>query len=183
VYNALVVTPRPAIALRVACDAMCGGLARWLRLLGVDTTHAPGVEDAELVGHALAEARTVISSDHKLFERRVFTTGELKGLLLPVGLRLREQVRFVIDRLALKPGFPRCTVCNGELVPVSRADVGDVVPARSLIWVREFYRCVRCEHVFWEGSHWRRIGPERTALARQSLGSKRISGSENHRST
>ena len=177
-YNALVPTQRSTITPRVACDAMCGGLARWLRLLGVDTTYASGVEDAELVRHALAEARTVISSDHKLFERRRFTTGQLEGLLLPVGLRLREQVRFVADRLALKPGFPRCTACNGELVPVSRADVGDVVPARSLIWVREFHRCVRCDHVFWEGSHWRRIGPERTALERQSLGGKQVSGSD-----
>jgi uncharacterized protein with PIN domain len=155
---------RSANTPRVVCDAMCGGLARWLRIFGVDTTHTPGIDDAELIRQALAEARTVISSDHKLFERRLFTTGELKGLHLPVGLKLREQVRFVADRLALRPGFPRCATCNGELHKVTRAEVADVVPARSLIWVREFYRCERCAQVFWEGSHWRRIGPERAAL-------------------
>jgi len=85
-------------------------------------------------------------------------------LLVPVGLKLREQVRFVSDRLALKPGFPRCAACNGELGRVTRAEVADVVPARSLIWVGEFYRCQRCNHVFWEGSHWRRIGPVRNGL-------------------
>jgi len=159
---------------RVACDAMCGGLARWLRIFGVDTTYTPGIADAELIKQALAEARTVVSSDHKLFERRLFTTGELKGLLLPVGLKLREQVRFVSDRLVLKPGFPRCAACNGELNSVARAEVADVVPARSLIWVREFYRCRRCDHVFWEGSHWRRIGPERAALERQSVDGKHV---------
>ena len=163
---------------RVACDAMCGGLARWLRMFGVNATYTPGIDDAELIRQALAEARTVISSDHKLFERRLFSTGELKGLLLPVGLKLREQVRFVSERLTLKPGFPRCTTCNGELYPVTRAEVGDVVPARSLIWVREFYRCERCAHVFWEGSHWRRIGPERAALKRQAVVGKRISPPE-----
>ncbi len=159
---------------RVACDAMCGGLARWLRVFGVDTTYAPGITDAELVEHALVEARMVVSSDHKLFERRLFTTGELDGLLLPVGLKLREQVRFVSDRLKLKPGFPRCTACNGELCPVTRAEVGDVVPARSLIWVRDFFRCECCGHVFWEGSHWRRIGPERAALDRQVVDGKEV---------
>ncbi|MBU0617208.1 MAG: Mut7-C RNAse domain-containing protein [Planctomycetes bacterium] len=160
---------------RVACDAMLGGLARWLRMFGVDTTYTPDIDDGELIRQALAEARTVVSSDHKLFERRRFTTGELNGLVLPVGLKLREQVRFASDRLALKPGFPRCAACNGELFPVARAEVGDVVPARSLIWVREFYRCERCEHVFWEGSHWRRIGPERAALKRQTIDRKQIS--------
>jgi uncharacterized protein with PIN domain len=169
---------RSANMPRVACDAMCGGLARWLRMFGVDATHTPGIDDAELIEHALGEARTVISSDHKLFERRLFATGELSGLFLPVGLKLREQVRFVSDRLSLKPGFPRCAACNGELHAVSRAEVGDVVPARSLIWVREFYRCERCDHVFWEGSHWRRIGPERAALKRQPVDGSHVRSRE-----
>jgi hypothetical protein len=155
---------------RIACDAMCGGLARWLRLFGVDTTYTAAIDDAELVRHALAEGRIVVSSDHKLFERRLFTSGRLKGLLLPVGLRLQEQVRFVADRLELKPGFPRCTLCNGELQAVSRADVADVVPARSLIWAREFYRCQRCGHVYWEGTHWRRIGARRSEVGRRVPG-------------
>lgn len=151
-------------AVRVACDAMCGGLARWLRLFGVDTTYSPGIEDAELIEHALAEGRTVVSSDHKLFERRLLLSGQLEGLLLPVGLTLREQVRFVVGRMALRPGFPRCTHCNGELCAVRRSEVSDVVPARSLIWCREFFRCEDCGHVFWQGSHWRRIRREQAAL-------------------
>ena len=122
---------------------MCGGLARWLRLFGVDTTFTPGIDDGDLVRHALDEGRTVISGDHKLFERRVFVTGELPGLLMPVGLKLREQVRFACERLGITPGFPRCTACNGELAAVRRSEVGDVVPARSLIWARKFYRCRR----------------------------------------
>jgi uncharacterized protein with PIN domain len=168
--------PDPPVNLpRIACDAMCGGLARWLRIFGVDATYTPDIDDGELVEHALAEARVVISSDHKLFERRLFATGELNGLLLPVGLKLREQVRFVSDRLALEPGFPRCAACNGELCPVTRAEVGDVVPARSLIWVREFYRCQSCGQVFWEGSHWRRIRPVRAASSQQAVDGEDLS--------
>ncbi len=149
---------------RIACDAMCGGVARWLRIFGVDTTYTPGIDDADLVQHALAERRIVISSDHKLFERRAFTTGALRGLLLPVGLRLREQVRYVTRHLDVRPRMPRCAACNGELELVRRAEVADVVPARSLIWAKEFFRCPDCGQVYWEGSHWRRIGPERARL-------------------
>lgn len=140
---------------------MCGGLARWLRVLGVDTTYVRDIEDSALVREALAQRRVVLSSDRKLFERRVFTTGDLPGLFIPVGLRLPDQVRFVASRLKLPVGFPRCTVCNGELEAVDRAEVADVVPARSLIWAREFYRCRHCRQVYWEGTHWRRIGAMR----------------------
>lgn len=143
---------------------MFGGLARWLRLLGADTTYRRDIEDAELVEHALAEGRIVVSSDHKLFERRVFTTGQLRGLELPPGLKLREQVRLVARKLKLRPGFPRCTLCNGELVAASRTEVADVVPARSLVWAREFWRCAECGHVFWEGTHWQRIEALREGL-------------------
>ena len=149
---------------RVACDAMCGGLARWLRVFGVDTAYTPGTDDGELVELARHERRIVISSDRRLFERRLFAGGQLQGLFVPVGLKLREQVHFVAKSLQLVPGCPRCSVCNGQLLPVSRTEVADVVPARSLIWLREFYRCESCGHVFWEGSHWRNIGPERAAL-------------------
>lgn len=143
---------------------MCGGLARWLRMLGVDASHSPGIDDGALVRHALAEGRVVVSSDHKLFERRVFADGTLTGLFLPVGLPLREQVRYVANHFALPPGPPRCGLCNGELTPVARAAVADVVPARSLVWAREFFRCLGCAHVYWDGTHWRRIQALRAEL-------------------
>jgi len=141
----------------LACDAMCGGLSRWLRMMGVDCSFSPNIDDVELLRQAQAEGRLVISSDNKLFERNLFRRGTLRGLRLPVGLPLREQVQFVAARLKLHPEFPRCTLCNGELAPAGREDVADVVPARSLIWAHRFYRCSACGHVYWEGSHWRRI--------------------------
>lgn len=147
----------PIQPLRFACDAMCGGLARWLRVLGVDTSYTPGIDDGALVEHARAEHRFVLSSDGPLFARRAFTTGQVQGLLLPVGLKLPEQVEFVAARLALPAGPPRCTLCNGELLPAGRDEVADVVPARSLVWATAFFRCRECGHVFWEGTHWQNI--------------------------
>jgi len=156
-YDAHMSVPDPPDALRVACDAMCGGVARWLRVLGVDASYTPGIDDGELVRHALAEQRIVISSDGRLFERRALASGELRGLRLPVGLKLLDQVRCVVRELGIRPGFPRCTLCNGALADVPRAEVGDVVPARSLVWAATFWRCGSCGHVFWQGTHWNRI--------------------------
>lgn len=142
---------------RIACDAMCGGLARWLRMLGYDCSYTPGIDDGVLVAHALAERRMIVSADRRLFERRPLTRGMVTGILLPVGLPLREQVRHVRARLATPGGEPRCTRCNGELELVSRSEVADVVPARSLLLASPFYRCRSCRHVYWMGTHWRRI--------------------------
>jgi len=145
---------------------MCGGLTRWLRIFGVDATYESAIEDRELVAKALAEDRVVISADHKLFERREFTQGRVRGVLLPVGLKLTDQVAWAFRALALEVGFPRCSECNGELAVASRDEVGDRVPARSLIWAREFYRCLSCGHVFWQGTHWRRIEAVKKAISR-----------------
>jgi len=169
-YNAGVDSGEASTTPKVACDAMCGGLARWLRALGVDASYVPGITDQELVEQALADGRVLISSDGKLFERRLLASGRLRGLRLPVGLKLQEQLRFVVRELKLVPRFPRCTLCNGRLAAVSRAEVADLVPARSLIWAREFYRCTDCRHVYWEGTHWRRIQAVRRRITRDVTG-------------
>lgn len=148
---------------KIACDAMCGGLARRLRMLGVDATFTAGIDDDALLRHCRAEGRVLVSSDGPLFQRRVLARGRLRGVHLPVGLRLDRQVDFVMRQLGLRVGFPRCACCNGELRRVARDAIADVVPARTLIWRRAFFRCEQCAHVFWEGSHWRRIGPMRVS--------------------
>jgi uncharacterized protein with PIN domain len=149
---------------RVACDAMFGGVARRLRILGVDASYTPGIEDGALVEHAVAEGRVLISSDGGMFERRLLASGELPGVRVPIGLSLDEQVAFVVRTLRLVPDEPRCANCNGDLMAVQRSDVADVVPARSLIWARDFHRCTQCGQVYWRGSHWRRLDRVHAAL-------------------
>lgn len=142
---------------RFACDAMCGGLARWLRSLGYDTTYTPDIDDRTLIRHAAEERRTLLSTDGRMFERRVLASGEVRGLLIPRGLKRLDQVRFVVRALRLRPHYPRCPKCNGELERVRPDEVADVVPARSLVFASEFFRCLACGHVYWDGTHWQRI--------------------------
>jgi len=145
------------VPTRFACDAMCGGLARWLRALGHDTFYREGIEDGELVEIARREQRVLISSDGKLFERKLLVSGEVRALRLPRGLKLLDQVDYVVRTLKLPIREARCTQCNGRLVPASREEVSADVPARSLVWACEFYRCDGCRQVFWDGTHWQRI--------------------------
>ena len=130
--------------MRFACDAMCGGLARWLRAMGYDTFYRADVRDRELVDVSLAEQRVLISSDGKLFERKLLRDGVIKSFELPRGLKRQDQLRAVVQRFGLRSRMTRCTACNGELTLCTREEVGDEVPARSLVWATEFYRCESC---------------------------------------
>lgn len=152
-------------ALRFACDAMCGGLARWLRAIGYDTTWSEGIDDGELVRQAHEQGRIVVSSDTGMFERRLIASGQVPAILLPRGLRRMQQLDYVIQHLKLPVRAPRCMTCGGELLPATREEVAGEVPVRSLLWASHFYRCGQCGKIFWEGSHWRRISKVREAAA------------------
>ncbi len=151
--------------IRFACDAMCGGLARWLRAVGYDATWSPDIDDGQLVQEADVQGRFLLSSDKGIFERRLITSGQVPALLIPRGLRRLQQLEYVVQQLQLRVRPPRCMACGGALLPAAREEVAAEVPARSLVWAGHFYRCGQCAKVFWEGSHWRRISKVREAAA------------------
>ena len=94
--------------IRFACDAMCGGLARWLWAIGYDATWSADIDDGELVQQADEQGRVLLSSDTGMFERRLITSGRVSALLLPRGLRRLEQLEYVVQRLKLPVRPPRC---------------------------------------------------------------------------
>jgi uncharacterized protein with PIN domain len=49
--------------LHFACDAMLGGLARWLRAAGYDASWRADVKDWDLVRQAIREKSVLLSSD------------------------------------------------------------------------------------------------------------------------
>ena len=140
-----------------ACDAMLGGLARWLRAAGYDAVWRYGIEDDELVALAAREARWLLTSDLGIFERRVITRGELPSLYIPPGTNTTEQLGFVMNKLGLAIRESRCMACGGGLAHVPKTSVREVVPEKSFRRHEDFTRCGRCGKVFWEGTHRGRI--------------------------
>jgi uncharacterized protein with PIN domain len=51
----------------------------------------------------------------------------------------------------------RCTVCNGELNPISREEASLGVPDGALRSSDHFFRCSKCGKYYWWGSHWKDI--------------------------
>jgi uncharacterized protein with PIN domain len=146
-------TPAPCFA----CDAMLGGLARWLRAAGYDVSWHPGIDDWDLVRLARREGRILLSSDTGIFRIGIVRDGEVPALLIPHGLKKAEQLAFVLRAFNLDLRPPRCMACGGALVDVPREQVRDRAPPRSLAWQEHFHECTRCGQLFWQGTHWQQI--------------------------
>jgi len=151
-------------AVRFACDAMLGGLARWLRAAGYDASWREGIDDWDLIRQARREQRTLLSSDTGIFRIGIVRDGDLPALFVPHGLGKQEQLAFVLRSLKLSQRPPRCMACGGELTDVAKDQARERVPARSFEWVERFFECRRCRQLFWEGTHWRKIAAALAAV-------------------
>jgi uncharacterized protein len=143
---------------RFACDAMLGGLARWLRAAGYDSCWQAGIDDWDLIRLAQREGRVLLSSDTGIFRIGIVRDGDVPALFIPHQLGTKEkQLAFVLEELKLEPRQPRCMACGGALVAVPREQVRDCAPPLAFARVEHFHECSRCGQLFWEGTHWRKI--------------------------
>ena len=139
------------------CDAMLGGLARWLRAAGYDAQFEYGIDDSELIAKAEASGRMILSSDGPLFERNVIKSGTMAALFVPRQLSKFEQLRYVLRELKLPLLGPRCMGCGGELVEVPKHAVTAEAPPLAFRNCDHFWRCKRCGKLLWHGTHWQKI--------------------------
>jgi uncharacterized protein len=157
---------------RFLLDVHLGALARRMRLVGLDTAYGTEADDAELVEHAVAEARLLLTRDRGLLRRRALPAGAYVR-----GDRADEQLADVVDRFApiLRP-WTRCPACNGLLVPVSVDEVEDRLEPGTRRTYTEFSECPDCGRVYWRGAHAGRLntvveGALRSAGRRSEHGS------------
>ena len=146
-----------SVETRFACDAMLGGLARWLRAAGYDASWREGIHDHDLIRQARDEGRTLLSSDTGIFLFAVIRDRVQPALFVPLHLRPLQQLRHVLENLHLHLNDPRCMACGGALAEVPKEQVESRVPPRTFAWLQSFWQCGRCRHVFWRGTHWRHI--------------------------
>lgn len=132
---------------------MLGKLAKWLRMLGYDTSYVTDADDDELVRIAVREDRMLLTRDRRLCDRRMVRS---RCVFVDWGTT-KQQVRQVIQELDLEVDrdalFTRCAVCNGEIAPVSKLDVEDRVPPYVYQTQAEFGYCAGCERIYWRGTH------------------------------
>jgi uncharacterized protein with PIN domain len=142
--------------MRLFCDAMLAGLARWLRAAGHDTLIAePAAADADLIAMCLMEQRVLVSRDRRLIER---AQAAIPAVLL-AGKSLDEDARQLARTLALgwtDAPFTRCLIDNSVLRPANETERMNV-PERSRNLPGPFTTCPSCGRVFWPGGHVQRM--------------------------
>jgi uncharacterized protein with PIN domain len=142
---------------RFACDAMLGGLARWLRAAGYEATWRSDINDRDLILQAGREERILLSSDTGIFKFIIVRDGKTPSLFIPHRLNVQDQLAFVLSELGLGIREPLCMACGGWLIVVSKDQVRDRIPPRSFAWLNHFWECSSCGQMFWRGTHWQRI--------------------------
>jgi uncharacterized protein with PIN domain len=149
------VRPEPLRKMRFVVDINLGKLARYLRLLGLDTITDGTADDAELVDMSVAQHRVLLTKDRPLLKRAAVTHGYLVRNIEP-----EEQIIEVVRRFDLAgliDPFARCMECNGVIEPVAKADIEQRLEPLTKRYFSEFRRCPDCDRIFWRGSHYERL--------------------------
>jgi uncharacterized protein with PIN domain len=148
--------------MKFAADAMLGKLAKWLRILGYDTSYERDIDDESLALAAARQGRLLLTRDTRLI--RKLRAGEYLFIRDNAPL---DQLRQAFKELNLRADegliFSRCTLCNTSLVDMDRDAAQGLVPEYVFMKAEGFKRCPDCGRVYWPGTHIKRI-KDRLAL-------------------
>ena len=175
VFEGLDITPivrlreRPLRCPAFVADCHLGKLARRLRMLGFDVVYRRDFEDLEIIRVSVQERRIILTRDRGMLKHSAVTHGYWVRSTVAA-----EQVGEVLKRFDLwrqvRP-FSRCTACNGDVVAVAKADVEAELAPLTRRYYEEFFRCIDCRRIYWEGSHFRRMRALADELSRPPDGS------------
>lgn len=135
-------------------DCHLGKLAKYLRLMGVDTLFFSHIEDDELIIMANNEHRTILTRDRSLSQRKnapVF-------FLEPTDTK--AQLKTLIKHYKLKEHtahFSRCIVCNTPLKVIEKESIIESLPKKVQKYFDYFEYCPTCDRVYWQGDHYRHM--------------------------
>lgn len=137
---------------RFIADASLAGLAKWLRILGFDTTVYSQEAGRSMMRQAQESGRILLTRRTDMMERQF--TGRM--ILLPEAEKLK-QLAFVVFTLSLKIHpenlFTICLSCNEKLSPVKRKEVRNIVPEFVYENCTYYNRCPKCRKIYWSGTH------------------------------
>ncbi|MCK4420428.1 Mut7-C RNAse domain-containing protein [candidate division WOR-3 bacterium] len=133
------------------CDFMLGRLAKWMRLLGLDTLYYNQPEDLGIIHIAKREGRVILTRSKELsgFENAILICSENLNEQM-------EQMGSRISKSALNP-FSRCPECNTPLIKVDKKEIEGEVPEYIYKVHSRFKRCPDCKRIYWRGTHYKEI--------------------------
>lgn len=129
---------------------MLGRLAKWMRLMGFDTTYYRDTDGKTIIYRSRKEGRTILTRSKILAEK-------YDDLILIESEHLIEQLRQLTKIVDVRTPFSRCPVCNTETEKVKKENVKEDVPPYIFEIHNNFKRCPKCGRIFWKGTHYKDI--------------------------
>jgi len=144
--------------LKFITDGMLGKLTRWLRMLGQDVKYSRTLNDEQLMEAAKDENRILLTQDLKLYQQ---ARKRGASTILVSGATEAEKLASLAKRfnfkLEMDVTVSRCPKCNTPIRPISKDKILDRIPEATSTYYDEFWECLGCGQIYWQGSHWRRI--------------------------
>lgn len=136
-------------------DAMLGNIAKKLRLLGYDAEYFSDIEDYELLEKAQNGNRTIISKDEDLLRRA--KKKDVKFIYITKEDEI-EQFKEILKKTNLEVNtisgdLARCTKCNFKTFQIKKSEIQNKIPKRVLDYHDKFWKCGKCDQIYWEGTH------------------------------
>jgi uncharacterized protein len=153
--------------MRFLVDLPLKGLAKWLRLCGLDAavTCFP-TQRTDLPAPAPETYLLTRQAGYRHLKRDdllVLATNDPEDQLAEIFRRLK------ISRRDLAP-LSRCGECNDLLVPVPRETALGMVPDHVYHTQAKFFQCPNCRRLYWPGSHPARIAAKLQQLLEEADG-------------
>ncbi|MGQ9855936.1 MAG: Mut7-C RNAse domain-containing protein [Fervidobacterium sp.] len=149
-----ILTPKYIGEPKFILDIHLGGLARYLRMLGIYADFGV-IEDEKIIEKATNEDLIILTKDRIMLKNSEVKYGYIvrsdnpKQQLIEVSRRYKLKNRF-------NP-FTRCIVCNGRLLPIEKSKIIDKIPEKVKELYDEFAICSECEKVYWGGTHYEKM--------------------------
>jgi uncharacterized protein with PIN domain len=135
-------------------DCHLGKLAKYMRLMGLNTLFFSHIEDNELIHIANDENRIILTRDRHLSQRKN------APVLFLEPTDTKVQLKTLIDYYDLKDHpapFSRCIVCNTPLQVIDKEKIIDSLPEKVKKHFDYFEYCPACDRIYWQGDHYRHM--------------------------
>ena len=162
--------------MRFLADEMLKKMCRWMRVLGFPTAYVEGMDDDEIMAKAKKSRAMLLTRDEELY-RRCFKRSIPAFLVHDA--EVEQQLASLIRAHSLKlPPFPSgtfCPRCGGKLMRVPKKGLKGKVYPRVLQIQKVFWRCRKCHHIYWMGTHYSRLQKGFEKIKRLASAKTRIS--------
>jgi uncharacterized protein with PIN domain len=127
-------------------------------MLGHNVEYANNQDDKELMKTARDEGRILLTRDVELYKQAIYQ--DIDAFLIE-GKNETDRLASLSKRfrigLELNPSKSRCPKCNARIRPTSKDEIEHKIPSSTKIAYGKFWECPKCEKVYWQGAHWKRI--------------------------